>query len=317
MKQTKILIAANASLLLVSLSACSALKLPAAAPQPAPSAQVQPGTGVEYHFVTDQLLLPTTQSQADLFALNIDDDPGNGGDNLFGRLLTLLTKAAPSVEAQTTLDAAVAAGKLVSLHVVKADDPLNDTSVSWSIVQGKDSTAAPAFDGSDEFQVDAAAPVNAPIVGALSAGHFTGGPGAARVRIFLFNEPIDVDLIGLRLEADVSDQGCTNGKLGGGVTDDEFRSKLLPAIAKGLNQVLEVNPAAASMVLQAFDSNSDAKISVEELEKNPILTMAASPDLDLLDGSGTFNPGQDGKKDAYSVGLGFTCVPATFATSGE
>ncbi len=49
----------------------------------------------------------------------------------------------------------MAAGKLVSLHVVKADDPLNDPSVSWSIVQGEETKAAPVFDGSDAFTVDA------------------------------------------------------------------------------------------------------------------------------------------------------------------
>ncbi len=249
--------------------------------------------------------------------MNIDGDAAATGDNLFGRLLSLLTKAAPGVEAQATLDAAVQAGKLVSLHVVKADDPLNDPSVSWSIVQGKESSAAPAFDGSDAFTVDAAAPVNAPIVGALSAGHFAGGPGAARVRIFLFNQPVDVNLIGLRLEADVTAQGCANGKLGGGLTVDEFRSKLLPPIAEGLNQVITANPSAAKPLLAAFDSNGDAKISVDELEKNPALMLAASPDLDLLDASGAFNPGQDGKKDTYSVGLGFTCVPALFSAAGE
>ncbi len=137
------------------------------------------------------------------------------------------------------------------------------------------------------------------------------------LRIFLFDQVIDVDLIGLRLEADVSAQGCSNGRLGGGVTVDEFRSKLLPAIAAGLNQVLDVNPAAASIVRQTFDSDGNATISVEELENNTLLKMAASPDLDLLDASGAFNPGQDGKKDAYSVGLGFTCVPAMFAAAGE
>ena len=40
--------------------------------------------------------------------------------------------------------------------------------------------------------------------------------------------------------------------------------------------------------------------------------LAISPDMDLLDASGKFNPRQDGVKNSYSVGLGFTCVPATW-----
>jgi hypothetical protein len=45
--------------------------------------------------------------------------------------------------------------------------------------------------------------------------------------------------------------------------------------------------------------------------------LAISPDLDLLDDSGKFNPGQDGVKDSYSAGLGFTCGPATFTAPGD
>jgi hypothetical protein len=48
-----------------------------------------------------------------------------------------------------------------------------------------------------------------------------------------------------------------------------------------------------------------------------VLMVAGSPDLDLLDASGKFNPGQDGVKDSYSMGLGFTCVPAKFTAPGD
>ena len=314
---TKNLVAVQACLMLFLLAACSAVKPAPSVTEAAPSAQAQPATGMQYHFVTDQLLLPTTQAQTQAFALNVDGDTGQRGDNVIGGLLTLLTSAAPGLEMQATLDQAVSTGKLVSLHLVTSDDPLNDTSVSWSIVLGQETQSAPSFDGSDEFPVDPAAPVNAPIVGSLTAGHFAGGPGAARLRISLFGEPVDVDLIGLRLEADVSAKGCANGKLGGGVTVGEFRGKLLPTIAAGLTQVVKGDPAGANILLQAFDSDGDGAISVQELEKNPILMMAISPDLDLLDASSAFNPGQDGEKDSYSVGLGFTCVPSVFTAPGD
>jgi len=32
----------------------------------------------------------------------------------------------------------------------------------------------------------------------------------------------------------------------------------------------------------------------------------------MLDASGELNPRQDGVNDSYSMGLGFTCVPATW-----
>jgi hypothetical protein len=130
--------------------------------------------------------------------------------------------------------------------------------------------------------------------------------------MFLLGQPIDAEMIGVRLEADVNTQGCTNGKLGGGITVEEFRGKLLPAIANGLNQIIKIETNGANTLLQVFDSDQDGTITVQELESNPLLMLAISPDLDLLDASGNFNPNQDDVRDSYSLGLGFTCVPATF-----
>lgn len=299
----------NAGLILLFLAACGAIKPTLT---PTQTAEPLPAMGVQYHAVTNKLLIPTTQAQTQAFALNVDGDTQQSPDNLFGELLTLLTSAAPSLELQSALDQAVNTGQLVSLHEVKANDPLNDPSVSWSIFQGQKTQSAPSFDGSDKFTLDSAAPTNSPIVGSLTDGHFTGGPGAARVRIFLLDKPVEVDLIGVRLEADFSAKGCANGKLGGGVTVDEFRGNLLPTIVDGLNQTIKADKALANTLLQAFDSNYNGTITVQELENNPVLMMAISPDVDLLDASGKFNPGQDGVKDSYSAGLGFTCVLATF-----
>jgi hypothetical protein len=116
------------------------------------------------------------------------------------------------------------------------------------------------------------------------------------------------------LEADVSEKGCVNGKLGGGLTVDDFQSKLLPAIVDGLNQIIQADLTATKILSQVFDTNHDGTITLQELEGNPLLMIAISPDLDLLDASGAYNPRQDGVKDSYSVGLGFTCVPSSFTT---
>ena len=314
MKMKKVFVVASTCLIILLLAACSALK-----PTPAPTQtpQALPVTGVQYHFVTNRLLIPTSQALTQEFALNVDGDAQQRTDNLFGNLLSLLTSAAPSLELQSTLDQVISGGQLISLHVVKADDPQNDPSVSWSIFQGQNAASAPIFDGTDQFTVDADAPSNSPIIGSLTNGHFSGGPGTARVQISLLGQSVDVDLIGIRIESDLSAAGCVNGKLGGGVTVDDFRSKLLPAITAGLNQVIKTDTTAATVLLQAFDSNNDGEITSPELEGNPLLMIAISPDLDLLDASGKFNPGQDGVKDSYSMSLGFTCVPASFTVLGD
>ena len=309
-----IFVIASTALILSLLVACNAVK-----PTPAPTqtAVAMPTTGVEYHFVTNKLLIPTTQEQAQAFALNVDGDPQGKPDNMFGGLFTLLTSAVPGSEMQSTLDQAVTSGQLVSLHEVKADDPLNDPSVSWSLFQGEKTSSPPTFDGSDEFTLDPAATTNLPIVGSLTNGHFTGGPGTAHIQMFFMGQLVDVNLVGVHLEADVTAQGCVNGKLGGGVTDEEFRGKLLPAIAEGLNLLITTNKTGASTLLQTFDSDKSGTITVQEIENNPLLMLMISPDLDLLDASGEFNPNQDGVKDSYSLGLGFTCVPAIFTVPGN
>lgn len=317
MKMRKVFVI-NTSMVLLLLAACSAIKPSALPTQPAPTAAaVMPATGMQYHFVTNKLLIPTTQAQTQAFALNIDGNSQQRLENKVGDLLTLLTSSVPNLQLQSTLDQAINTGQLVTLHMVKANDLLNDTNVSWSIFVGQKTQTAPKFDGSDKFTLNPAIPTNSPIVGSLANGHFSGGPGTARIEMFLLGQPVEVDVIGVRLEADLSAKGCTNGKLGGGVTVDEFRSKLLPAIAAGLNQVIKTDKAVATPLLQAFDSDHNGTITLQELENNPMLMLAISPDLDLLDASGKFNPNQDGVKDSYSVGLGFTCVPATFTAPGD
>jgi hypothetical protein len=309
-----IFVIASTALILSLLAACNAVQ---PIPAPTQTAVVMPATGVEYHFVTNTLQIPTTQEQAQVFALNVDGDPQGKPDNMFGGLFTLLTSAVSGIEMQSTLDQAIASGQLVALHEVKADDPLNDSNVSWTIFQGQKTSSPPTFDGSDEFVLDSAATTNLPIVGSITNGHFAGGPGTAHIQIFFMGQLIDVNLVGVRLEADVTAQGCVNGKLGGGVTDEEFRAKLLPAIAEGLNLLITTNKTGANTLLQTFDSDKSGTITVQELENNPLLMLMISPDLDLLDASGEFNPNQDGLKDSYSLGLGFTCVPAIFTAPGN
>lgn len=312
MKMKNIFITVSAGLILFLLAGCSALKPTPPQTAPTQTPEIAPASGVQYYFVTNKLLIPTTQEQTTAFALDVDGDAQHTPDNKFGDLFTLLSSAGQGIELQSTLDQAINSGQLISLHVVQANDLLNDPSVSWSIFQGQEAQSAPNFDGADNFTLDSDALVNLPITGSLANGRFTGGSGTTRVQIFLLGQSVEMDLIGVRLEADLSAAGCANGKLGGGVTVDEFRSKLLPAIAGGLNQMITTDSSAANTLLQAFDSDNDGAISIQELENNPLIKIVSAPDLDLLDASGTFNPNQDGIKDSYSAGFGFSCVPAIF-----
>jgi hypothetical protein len=316
MKSKKFFVGLTTGVFSLLMSACAGLQstpIPAAAtPTVIAATATTVATATEYHFVTNKLLLPTTQEQSQEFALNIDGDAQNDVDNKFGELLALLASVNQGMELQSTLDQAINSGQLISLHVVQASDPVNDPNVLWSIFLGQSTQSAPVFDGSDQLTLDSGVPVNSPLVGALTNGHFVGGPGMTHIKMMLLGQVVDVDLIGVKLEADFSPNGCTNGKIGGGITSDEFSSNLLPAIASGINQMSTADQTVANTFLPIFDGDGNGTITAEELENNPLLMLAVSPDLDLLDGSGNFNPGQDGVKDSYSAGLGFTCAPAVF-----
>ena len=49
-----------------------------------------------------------------------------------------------------------------------------------------------------------------------------------------------------------------------------------------------------------------------EFADDPLIGSLLSPDLDLFDGMGNFNPRVDGIRDSLSLGVGFTGVGATF-----
>jgi hypothetical protein len=301
----------------VLLAACGNNGFPTAKPTiPPPAAPSEsPAADTPHTFVTNTLILPLSTTQSQELALNIDNDPQGTADNMLGRMFSTFLGISPEFELQSTVDEMISTGHVVMLHLVQAEDLQNDTSVQWSIHHGQQPAATPAFNGSDAFTIDNTAPANSMIPGAITNGHFSGGPGSARVQMVFLGVPIEVDLLGVRLEADITANGCSNGRIGGGVSQTDFQATFLPAFADGLNQTIAEDPAAAfsQTVLAAFDGDRNGSITREELQGNLLLGLVTSPDLDLLDASGAFNPNQDGVKDSLSLGLGFTCVPAAFS----
>ncbi len=303
-------------ILSVALAACGNNGFPTAKPTIPPPVvpSESPAVDTPHTFVTNTLTLPLSATQSQELALNIDNDPQGTPDNLLGRIFSTFLDISPEFELQSTVDQMISTGQVVMLHQVQAADLQNDASAQWSIYHGQRPASPPAFNGSDVFAVDASMPSNSMIPGSITNSHFSGGPGSARVQMVFLGAPIAVDLIGVHLEADVSVNGCINGRIGGGVSQADFQAIFLPAFAQGLNQTIAAEPGAAfsQTVLAAFDGDHNGTITREELQGNLLLSLATSPDLDLLDASGAFNPNQDGVKDSLSLGLGFTCVPASF-----
>ena len=53
-------------------------------------------------------------------------------------------------------------------------------------------------------------------------------------------------------------------------------------------------------------------VTVYEVVNSGLIGLGLTPDLDLFDEQGDFAPNQDGVDDAWSLGIYFTAVPATF-----
>ena len=229
-------------------------------------------------------------------------------------------------DVQGQIDGAVAAGSVVLLHSVRADDLGADRSVSWQVYGGEASGAPPAFDGTDSFTLGDG--TSSPIIGRTSGGFYEAtkdGAGALTVRLQISEAavPLALDLIAARVEATVDETGCS-GRLGGAVTMEQIDRELIPSVVTMMNAAIARDPGcpeacesgtSAALIVDVFDENMDGMVTETEIKDSSIIQTLLSPDLDLLDASGAFAP--DDVADSISLGVGFDCVPASFTVAGE
>ena len=295
-------------------------------------------TGTYNHFVTDTVTVPTTSAQAQQYGLDIDGDPNHRVDNALGGILASLS-ALPGggFDIQMSVDEAINMGTLVILHSIRTDDATltSDGSVSWNVYFGEvmPVTDPPNFNGTGNFAIQAGSPTNAMVTGKLIGGSFKGGPSNVSIQLTLVgSEPIRLNMIGARIEGLVSagpPARCTEVKLGGAVTQDDLNTTLLPTIADLLTQQYSdvdcdlglcagtgTKPTCCTIDSQ-FDTTDDNTITVAELTAHPAVSAILTPDVDLLDADGNFNPNDDGEPDSLSLGLKFSCVSGNFTAATE
>jgi hypothetical protein len=308
-----------------------------------------PTDGDYYHYVTNTVKVPQSSSEAMMYGLNVDDDENGEVDNALGRILaTLKTQG---VDIQTQVNDAVAGGDLILLHSIRANDIAADTSVSWEVYLGE-SVMNPDFSGAGMFTVAADSPQDAILAGRISSGAFSGGPGKVTIQLSLTaGTPVNIELVGTKIEANVTADGCTDGILGGAITEEKLNQQVIPAIADLLNDSVAddggtmctaqmttcpMTPdgdaqtcdtermlcvsSTSKTVLGLFDDNKDKMITSEEIMNDPLIKALLEPDVDLLDASNVFQKDpakRDEVKDSLSLGLGFTCAKGTFTAPGE
>jgi hypothetical protein len=267
------------------------------------SAPVLP-SGPRTQLVTSALRFPTDSTSVRTFGLDLDDD--GRSDNGLGGLFSSLFQQ--GIEIQPGNGAALAAGRIVTLHVLQAENLQDAPHAWWSVYAGED-VDRPDFSGSGQFTRDLSAPGDSLLEGRIEAGLFTGGPGQARVEIDVLGTLVQLDLVNVHVHADVAAGTCA-GKLGGGIFTRQVDGQIIPALAAGFTRILAAEPGcparcpgSAGVLSRLLDADQDNEITVAEVQQSAVFALLLAPDVDL-DGNGT--------NDVLSLGLSFSCARASF-----
>jgi hypothetical protein len=300
--------------------------------------------GDHYHYVANTVLVPTSNTQAREYGLDLNGD--KTVDNQLGMVLSTL--GTMGLDVQTAIDTAVAEGSIVLLVDFQTKDFTATTAAGIQVYIGDSDQVTPTacngasdmynpdtktgckkhLDGNGSFVVDSASPTNAALGGKIVAGTFNGGPGDLTLQIALGGTmAIQLDLIGARVKASsITDSmigsGTSGGVIvGGAITKSDIDTKVIPAIQAQLNPIVMRdctdlgNPtggcgcatdSTGKTLLGLFDSSpKDCSISVEEIQTNQLVTSLLSPDVTI-----------DGKM-ALSLGIKATATKATYTAPNQ
>jgi hypothetical protein len=290
---------------------------------PADSATDAPpmATGTHHHYVINKITWPTTSTEARMMGFDLDGD-GSVNNQLGQDMATL---SGQGFDVQTAQDAEVARGLVLMLADVQATDLTTATDVGFTTYAGEnpnppacngsaDTVCGHHLDGTASFDV-AAMPRETPIVGAIAAGQYTGGPGKLPVELSVVTSaPVSTTLIGAHAKLTATANGITQGIIGGAIPSTDIDMKIYPAMAVSFNAVVArdctdlANPPGCgcaqnsngATLIQYFDTNQNCDITDTELKNNALIMNLFAPDVTI--------DGQMG----LSVGFAFTAVGATF-----
>src|SRR5688572_18141775 len=96
------------------------------------SGPTPPTSGEYHHYVTTDLRVPLSAELQREYGLDLDNDPSQKPDNQLGSVFVALSSNSDA-DLQGRIDDALAGGKLVLLHSVRADALAADGSVSWQV----------------------------------------------------------------------------------------------------------------------------------------------------------------------------------------
>lgn len=242
---------------------------------------LQPPTGDIVHYKVDEQRFPGTNTEAREWGLDLDanDTVDNQLGMVFGSLLT--RGADPRVNVTTKL-ASGEVIQLVDLQYARDSDP--DDSVAFTLI-----------DGSLEARS------SEPLLGERSTHEMFVGPGVASVTFAVFDDVLQLDLIGARARIDSADAGQLAAVVGGGLRPGDIETKLAPAFQRFLTARVALDCTLEPPVstcgctdprdgygghywLEMFDTSpKDCTISDYEVIYNPVVQSLTWPDV-MIDG---------------------------------
>ena len=287
----------------------------------APPADAGMAEGTHTHYVIDHMTLPTTHPEAPQDGLDLD---GNGTiDNQLGSVLAPF--ASQGFDPQPAMTKAVDTGAIILLADLQTTSFTSATAAGFTTYSGTNPNPMPCTSPADTVcrqhlqgtgAFDAAAtPRDPALIGAVTAGTFTGGPGHLPIQLALLGgQPLTLDLIGARVKLTATSTAITQGVIAGGVAQSDITGKLYPALQQTLTATVAADCTAltsppgcgctanspGATVLGLFDTNHDCAISVDEVANNSLIQNLFQPDV-MLEG-----------QPALSLGFAITAVPATF-----
>jgi len=254
--------------------------------------------------VVNSLALPKKSSE---YAADLD---GNGKkENQWGNVLSALAGILPSsLSFQDEVNAQLKKGFFLLLFDVLSKSLVNAASMSLKMHLGVDQDANPAdnFTGNEVFGISKSSPPNLSAKGKIVAGQMQTGPGTMTAPlVFPESAPVFVTLKLAKVEGTLSTKGLTAGQFNGAIPWTEMDKTVIPAFAASMNSVYTstTDTSVKNLLMTMFDSNADGKITAAEVKKSILSGIFLKPDVDT-DG--------DKKKDAMSVGFGFTAVTCKF-----
>lgn len=295
--------------------------------------------GEHYKSVASEVDVPSTAAEPKKFGLDLDAD-GVVDNQLGTALVTLGAALSNPTVAKDAVDAAVAKGSIILLADVQTTAFDNASGAGISMKLGENPMPTPCTNpadlttcglhlkGTGMFDVQAGGN-NASLTGNIVGGTFTAGPGKVTLQIALGDAPINLDLIGARIEATgISATGITEAKVAGAVLETDFDSKVLPGIK---TSVIDPQLAAAHCsatpvvagcgcdagspglsVINLLDKNPvDCTVTIEEIKTNPTLMPLIQPDVALDATTGLPLP-TGTLPNALSIGVKVKTVTAKF-----